>query len=68
MQNIQKDELISQCRIKVNKMLSSFNNNNIFIPKYTFANKKKSKYLYNSNNEIKKHIGIFLFLFNLKSY
>ena len=55
MQKIQKDELISQCRIKVNKMLSSLNNNNnIFIPKYTFANKNESKYLYNSNNEIKK--------------
>ena len=55
MQKIQKDELISQCRIKVNKMLSSLNNNNnIFIPKYTFANKNESKYLYKSNNEIKK--------------
>ena len=55
MQKIQKDELISQCRIKVNKMLSSSNNNNnIFIPKYTIANKNESKYLYNSNNAIKK--------------
>ena len=36
-------------------MLSSLNNNNnIFIPKYTFSNENESKYLYNSNNAIKK--------------
>ena len=56
MKKIQKDELISLCRIKVNTMLSSLNNNNknIFIPKYTFANKNESKNLCSVNNIIKK--------------
>ena len=54
MKKIQKDALISQCLIKVYKMLVSLNNNNIFIPKYTFSNENESKYLYNSNNAIKK--------------
>ena len=42
---INKNEVGSLCRIKVNKMLSSLNSNkNIFIPKYTILSKKEEKY------------------------
>ena len=56
MEKVQKDELISLCRIKVNKMLSTLNNNNknIFKPTYTLTNRNQSKYFYNSNNINKK--------------
>ena len=56
MEKVQKDELISLCRIKVNKMLSTLNNNNknIFKPTYTLTNRNQSKYFYNSNKINKK--------------
>jgi hypothetical protein len=42
---INKNEVGSLCRIKVNKMLSSLNSNkNIFIPKYTILSKKEEQY------------------------
>ena len=48
--------IISLCRIKVNKMLSTLNNNNknIFKPTYTLSNRNQSKYFYNSNKINKK--------------
>ena len=43
MEKVQKDELISLCRIKVNKMLSTLNNNNknIFKHTYTLTNRNQ---------------------------
>ena len=59
MKRIQRDEIISLCRQKVNKMISSLNNNkqNIFIPKYTITNKTVSNYLSNKNNNQKQKLN-----------
>ena len=49
-----KNEIITLCRIKVNKMLSTLNttkNKNIFIPKYTLTNKSEKNYFSNFNNK-----------------
>lgn len=43
-----------QCRIKVNKMLSSISSyRNIFIPTYTLTNRNEEKYLSNLNKKKK---------------
>ena len=59
MKKNQRDEIISLCRKKVNKMLSSLNSNkqNIFIPKYTITNKTESNYLSNINNNQKHKLN-----------
>ena len=44
----------SLCRIKVNKMLSSISNKNIFIPKYTLTNRNEEKYLSSFNKSKQK--------------
>ena len=60
MNSIQKSNIVSLCRIKVNKMLSTLNSNNqnIFIPKYTLNKKSESNYISNltTNNKPKKII------------
>ena len=59
MNSNQKNNIVTLCRIKVNKMLSSLNTNNqnIFVPKYTIAKKTESNYnsnLNTNNKQVKK--------------
>ena len=67
-----KNQISSLCRIKVNKMLSSLNqnNNNIFIPKYTIYNTKEEKYSFiNKSKEKstkKNHNNILKYNSNIK--
>jgi len=69
MKKIQKDEIISLCRQKVNKMLSSLNNNkqNIFIPKYTITNKTETNNISNKNNKQKQKLNSKQFCKNKKN-
>ena len=58
-----KKNIVSLCRIKVNKMLSSLNsvNQNMFIPKYTLNKKSESNYISHlnvNNNKPKQKIKI----------
>ena len=56
MNSNQKNNIVTLCRIKVNKMLSSLNTNNqnIFVPKYTIAKKTESNYNSNLNTNNKQ--------------
>ena len=63
MNSNQKSNIVTLCRIKVNKMLSSLNsaNHNIFIPKYTLNKKTESNYISHlniNNNKPKQKIKI----------
>ena len=51
-----KKNIVSLCRIKVNKMLSSLNsvNQNMFIPKYTLNKKSESNYISHLDININK--------------
>ena len=56
MNSNQKNNIVTLCRIKVNKMLSTLNTNNqnIFVPKYTIAKKTESNYNSNLNTNNKQ--------------